>query len=100
MGPEDVAALFEREGSGVPLDSYDETSEAPDVRQGRTAALSPILDSCRELWNLQSPDLALIAQKIGDGSRDGTSKRFPAMPRRSSQRNLEMRTPSLFLGTG
>lgn len=93
MSPEDVAALFEQEGSGVPQDSYDETSEAPDARQRRTALLSQALATCRELWELQSPDLALVAQKIGDGSRDGKPEALSRNAKQSCADQLENETP-------
>lgn len=71
MGPEDVAVLLQKEGSGVPQDSYDEANEPADARQKRAGLLSEVLTTCYQLWESQSPELDLVAQKLGDGSRDG-----------------------------
>lgn len=77
MSPDDIAALLEREGSGVSQDQYDETLEDEDAREKRTALLSQVLSTCQELWDTKSTDLDLVAQKLGDGSRDGMSQTPP-----------------------
>lgn len=71
MGLADIAALIEKGGSGVPQDEYDETSEPAGARQKRTELLQEVLTTCYELWESQSTELDLIAQKLGDGGRDG-----------------------------
>jgi hypothetical protein len=71
MSPEDLAALLQKEGSGVSQDAYDEANEPADARQRRTDLLAQVLTTCYQLWESQSTELDFIAQKLGDGSRDG-----------------------------
>jgi len=69
MTPDDVAAVFARQ-------DHDEssTTEASDgTPSGRIEALGPVLSEVRGLWESGDEKLDLIAQKIGDGSREGQS---------------------------
>ncbi|KAH7019505.1 armadillo-type protein [Ilyonectria destructans] len=70
MSPEDVAALLQREGSGLSPDAYDETPQPDGARQQRTEALAAVLDSCRQAAQQNSGQLEAIAKNLGDGSRD------------------------------
>ncbi|KFA55876.1 hypothetical protein S40293_06931 [Stachybotrys chartarum IBT 40293] len=66
----DIATLLQREGSGVSAEDYDETSQPDDARQRRTELLRPVLASCEQARFAPSGDIDLIAEKLGDGSRD------------------------------
>ncbi|KAF7535081.1 hypothetical protein G7Z17_g13264 [Cylindrodendrum hubeiense] len=70
MSPEDVAALLQREGSGLSPDAYDETPQPDAARQQRTEALAGILESCQQSLQQGSGQLEAIANNLGDGSRD------------------------------
>lgn len=76
MNAEDVAALLSREGSGLTPEEFDEVTETDDTQQHRTRLLSPVLSACQQLWEDGSEDLDLIAEKLGDGSRDGQYEFF------------------------
>ena len=71
MKAEEVEALLAKEGSGLTPDEFDEATESTDSQQHRTKLLAPVLSTCQKLWEDGSEDLDLIAQKLGDGSRDG-----------------------------
>lgn len=74
MTPQEIAALLQQHGSNrKPNDSH-EPSEQPDSRLERTELLSDVLASCKDAWSTKSEQLDLIAEKLGDGSRDGESK--------------------------
>lgn len=74
MAPKEIEEMLLREGSKVSPDKYDETTESVDARQRRTELLIPLLAACREVWTSHSQeDLELMAEKLGDGSRDGES---------------------------
>ncbi|KAL7962194.1 hypothetical protein V8C34DRAFT_271059 [Trichoderma compactum] len=71
MAPREIEEMLLREGSKVSPDKYDETTEPVDARQRRTELLIPLLAACREVWTSHSQeDLELMAEKLGDGSRD------------------------------
>ncbi|KAH0529483.1 hypothetical protein TsFJ059_004222 [Trichoderma semiorbis] len=71
MAPKEIEEMLLREGSKVSPDKYDETTESVDARQRRTELLIPLLAACREVWTSHSQeDLELMAEKLGDGSRD------------------------------
>lgn len=81
MSPEEVAALFEAVpdasglgdgGEGAAL-SYHEL--AATKRQ-----LGGVLDTCSRLWEAKNPVLDAVAEKIGDGVRNGESLVRPALP--------------------
>lgn len=71
MTVEDIASLLSREGSGLAPDEYDESVETDEARTRRTELLAPVLATCQQLWDSGSEELDLVAQKLGDGSRDG-----------------------------
>ena len=78
MDPEAVQDLLTRQGSGVTPDEYDDLNETDEVIEERTKALVKVLSTCQALWdngseNAKTEELAVIAQKLGDGSRDGES---------------------------
>ncbi|KFA67619.1 hypothetical protein S40285_04938 [Stachybotrys chlorohalonatus IBT 40285] len=66
----DVATLLQREGSGVSAEDYDETAQPNDARQRRAELLRPVLASCEQARFAPSGNIDLIAEKLGDGSRD------------------------------
>lgn len=66
--PQDVAALIQREGSGVSPDAYDASNEAQDTVTRRTKLLSPVLEA---LKTQDASTLEATAKALGDGSRDG-----------------------------
>ncbi|KAK4073847.1 hypothetical protein Trihar35433_3321 [Trichoderma harzianum] len=71
MAPKEIEEMLLREGSKVSPDKYDETTESVDARQRRTELLIPLLAACREVWTSHGQeDLELMAEKLGDGSRD------------------------------
>ncbi|KAI9900510.1 hypothetical protein N3K66_004772 [Trichothecium roseum] len=75
MDPEAVEDLLTRQGSGVTPDEYDDLNETDEVIEERTKALDRVLATCRALWdngseNAKTEELAVVAQKLGDGSRD------------------------------
>lgn len=78
LTPDDIAALLQKHGSGVAPDDYDEASESADANQNRTELLKPVLETCEESWASGSEVIDLIAQKLGDGSRDGMSTLNPS----------------------
>lgn len=74
MTPQDIQDLLQREGSGDAGDDYDETQEAESVVQRRTELLADVLKTCNELRASDTAQLATVAEKLGDGSRDGTER--------------------------
>ncbi|KAF7549419.1 hypothetical protein G7046_g8354 [Stylonectria norvegica] len=70
LSSEDIAALLQREGSGLSPDAYDEASQPPGSRQRRTEMLGEVLLTCQKAVDSGSEQLDLITQKLGDGSRD------------------------------
>lgn len=73
MTPQDIADLLQREGSGGQEDDYDETLESGSVVQRRTELLADVLKTCTELLRHADVDqLEVVAEKLGDGSRDST----------------------------
>jgi len=77
MTPEQLEILLQQYGSNVSQDDYDEASEPVGVREDRAARLAPVLRICQEAWASRSDELDLLAQKLGDGSRDGTYRFAP-----------------------
>ncbi|KAM5346403.1 hypothetical protein ACJ41O_009408 [Fusarium nematophilum] len=70
MSPEDVAALLQREGSGLSPNAYDEAKEPQDARSKRTKLLSGVYDTCVLASQEGGPALEAVAKALGDGSRD------------------------------
>ena len=71
MTPQEIEALLQQHGSGQSQDDYDEASEPAGVREQRKALLAPVLNACQDAWSSRSEALEEMAQKLGDGSRDG-----------------------------
>ncbi|KAH7311575.1 armadillo-type protein [Stachybotrys elegans] len=70
MNLEDIVQLLQRDGSGLSPDDYDEASQPAGLRERRVQALQPVLETCRHLWQSGAGELDLIAEKLGDASRD------------------------------
>ncbi|KAJ6790141.1 hypothetical protein PWT90_08868 [Aphanocladium album] len=70
MTPDDIANLLQREGSGDSAEEYDETLESESVVQRRTELLAEVLKTCTELQDSDRTQLEVVAEKLGDGSRD------------------------------
>lgn len=71
MTPQDVADLLQRNGRGESTEEYDETLETESAVQRRTELLADVLKSCQELRASDRVQLEAVAEKLGDGSRDG-----------------------------
>jgi hypothetical protein len=68
LAPDDIALLLKREGSeGYP----GEASDSEAAVQRRTQLLAPVLAACQVAWDSSLSVIDLLAEKIGDGSRDG-----------------------------
>ncbi|KAL7784339.1 hypothetical protein V8C37DRAFT_396036 [Trichoderma ceciliae] len=70
MAPKEIEEMLQREGSQVSPDKYDESNESVEAHQRRTELLVPVLAACREIWTSGSEEIELMAEKLGDGSRD------------------------------
>ncbi|KAI9151571.1 Rap1 GTPase-GDP dissociation stimulator 1-A [Paramyrothecium foliicola] len=68
LTPDEVAALLQQNGSSASFD--DNASQPADPNQKRVELLNPVLDACEEAWKSGSETIDLLAQKLGDGSRD------------------------------
>ena len=68
--PDEIETLLSKYGSnhGGELPAADE-----EAQKKRTDLLSEVVKTCRELWESKSEELDQMAEKIGNGSRDGTS---------------------------
>uniref|UniRef100_A0A0B7JSH7 Uncharacterized protein n=1 Tax=Bionectria ochroleuca TaxID=29856 RepID=A0A0B7JSH7_BIOOC len=67
LAPDDIALLLKREGSeGYP----GEASDSEAAVQRRTQLLAPVLAACQVAWDSSLSVIDLLAEKIGDGSRD------------------------------
>lgn len=71
LSPADITSLLQREGSGLSIEDYDEDSQPPGARQRRAELLADTLATCQSLWHSGSGDLDLVAESLGNGSRDG-----------------------------
>lgn len=67
MTPSEVETLF-RDGT-----VHGQVSSGEQVQAFRVAELQRVLDLVRYQWTTGSEDVDLIAEKLGDGSRDGKS---------------------------
>jgi hypothetical protein len=73
LSPADVASLLQLEGSGLSVDNYDEESQPSGARERRAELLADTLATCQSMWQSGSGDLDLVAESLGNGSRDGQS---------------------------
>lgn len=71
MTPREVAVLLQEHGSSRERVEADSASELDSLLQERTDLLAAVLSSCKHLWSTKSEELDSIAEKLGDGSRDG-----------------------------
>lgn len=71
MTPQEVAALLQEYGGGHKQSGLEGSSDPSDIRLKRAELLSNVLAACRDAWSTKSEQLDLIAEKLGDGSRDG-----------------------------
>lgn len=65
MTPNELEDLLKREGETLPA----ETENVEAGVQRRVALLTDVLEACKAA---SSPELELLAEKLGDGSRNGT----------------------------
>lgn len=78
MTPNEIEELFQ--SSINPRDGEEEGSEddepilSNDEKISRIEKLQQVLATAQRLWASGSMELDLLAQKIGDGSRDGQSR--------------------------
>jgi hypothetical protein len=82
MTPEGIQQLFESSRHNASSTSLEDEepvlSEAQKAR--RTAALREALATAQQRWLSGSTELDLVAQKLADGSRDGTTTVFQYPP--------------------
>lgn len=71
MTPEEIAALLQREGSGLAPDADEESSGPEEAFRRRVTLLSDVYLTCHRAFYSNTGDIELMAQKLGDGSRDG-----------------------------
>lgn len=71
LSPEEIAALLQREGSGLAPGADEEFSEPEEALKRRAGLLSDVYLSCHRAFYSNTGDIELMAQKLGDGSRDG-----------------------------
>ncbi|KFG80183.1 hypothetical protein MANI_013169 [Metarhizium anisopliae] len=70
MTPQEVATLLQEYGGGDKQSGLEGSSDPSDIRLKRAELLSNVLAACRDAWSTKSEQLDLIAEKLGDGSRD------------------------------
>ena len=73
MSVGEIEAILTNEGSGLTADEYDEVTEDEDLKEKRVNLGKAILGTCQQLWSEGHEELDLVAEKLGDGSRDGES---------------------------
>jgi len=74
MTPEDIELLFQsRKQSQIYVNAQDEDDDAISEQEKdfRVSKLKEVLLDVQNAWHVGSPELDLIAEKLGDGSRDG-----------------------------
>ncbi len=69
MTPEEIDALFQRPSGGSDDAGLDSLTDEESAY--RRAKLQEVLLWSQEAWLSGSEDINLIAQKLGDGSREG-----------------------------
>lgn len=78
---DDVADLLQKWGSGPTSQLHDTPIE--EAQERRTSLLSDVHAACSEGFRSGGKDIEDIAQKLGDGSRDGTFTQSPDIVRTS-----------------
>lgn len=71
MSVEHVAALIDREGSGLTPDEYDETPHSEESVDKRTDVIRPVVHLCQDLLESKPEALGVVAETLANGSRDG-----------------------------
>lgn len=71
MGAEEIKSILMKEGSGLSPDEYDDVDESEEVKQRRVDSATSMLAMCQNFWHGNHQELDNIAEKLGDGSRDG-----------------------------
>jgi len=74
MTPSEVENLFKSSQATASVGTGDDGSFfvlPEEEKKRRVSALKGILDEAQGLWILRSQSIDLIAEKLGDGSRDG-----------------------------
>lgn len=82
----EVADLLTQEGSRA---QQDETLDSAEAIQRRVQLLAPVLDTCQQAWQSGSLDIDLLAEKLGDGSRDGKSNSIALSPSLDDNRDRD-----------
>lgn len=67
MTPNDLELLLKREGETLP----DEKDNVDVGVERRVALLKDVFEACNTAKDTASPDLEILAEKLGDGSRTG-----------------------------
>lgn len=70
LTPDEVADILQKWGSGPTSQLHDTPIDEAEAR--RTALLSDVHAACSEGFHSGGKEIEGIAQKLGDGSRDGT----------------------------
>lgn len=75
MDAREIEVLLQQNGSGCSGNEHggDGSEQPAGDCERRTALLLPVLSACKEAWASGSEALDAMAQKLGDGSRDGES---------------------------
>lgn len=72
MTPDDIEALFQSSTQGLAASQRDDDEPISDIEKSlRTAKLKDILLTAQNAWHSGSESIDRIAEKLGDGSRDG-----------------------------
>lgn len=73
MTPEEIVRVFQSGTAAAPAGTDKPGDLSEDEKARRVAQLAPILDAVSALRGEGAGQLDLLAQKIGDASRDGES---------------------------
>lgn len=74
MTPEDIEALFQSRPQQSTAGDGEEETISPEERALRTEKLKEVLLTAQYTWLSGSDSIDLIAEKLGDGSREGEWK--------------------------
>jgi hypothetical protein len=72
MSPDEIESLFQETGTAVigDLGDVDRLPLTEGQRKYRTARLSGVARAAQHAWLAASDEIDIIAEKVGDGSRD------------------------------